>query len=93
MDNFPNLSQLLTSRQTKKEEMKMFVNDMREYIGTMGCRLSPMLCGMQLKDLSGRVGVAYAKPLNIPAKGGRKVVERSFVQSYTHNLGEGRTLC
>lgn len=73
--------------------MKMFVNDMREYIGTTECRLSSVLCDMQLKDLSGRVGAAYKKPLNIPAKGGRKVIEHSFAHSYTHYLGEGRALC
>jgi len=31
--------------------MRMFVNDRGEYIGTVGCRLSSTLCGMQLKEL------------------------------------------
>ena len=66
---------------------KKFVNDKGEKIGTTGCRLSSVHCAEQLKDLSGRVGVASdIKPSIIPAKGGRKANDgTSCQQSSTRN--------
>ena len=66
---------------------KKFVNDKGEKIGTTGCRLSSVHCAEQLKDLSGRVGVASdIKPSIIPAKGGRKANGgTSCQQSSTRN--------
>ena len=72
----------------------MFVNDRREYIDTMGYRLSPMLCDCKLKDLCGRVGACkIPKPLYIPAKGSRKPYAIFSQHMITHDSVKREALC
>lgn len=49
-------------------------NDVREDIGTGGCRLSPPHCGLSLTALRERCGVAGKEPRNLRSRGSRTVI-------------------
>ena len=72
----------------------MLVNDTGEYIGTAGCRLSPVLYGCTLNSPSGVWTVSSsAKPLDIPSRGGR-ILALTFTEQDTHDSGSaGYALC